>query len=99
MTVQWSDDFEPNTLNKSNRGSVWIKTLTMITDSSNKNDFVNTYSISIGSKSAQNDIIEIEYLKECQELSHGINNIFHCMEKKINMHISFPCNKHIIDTM
>ena len=68
---------------------MWIKTLTIVSDSSNKNDFVNTYPISIGLKSAQHDIVEIEYLKEYKELSHGINTIFYCMEKKRNTHVYF----------
>ena len=27
-SVSWNDDFEPNSMSKANRGSVWIKTLT-----------------------------------------------------------------------
>ena len=30
LGLQWSDDFEPNGSRKSNRGSVWIKTVTFI---------------------------------------------------------------------
>mgnify|MGYP005705612063 FL=1 len=26
--ISWSDDFEPNSMSKANRGSVWVKTLT-----------------------------------------------------------------------
>ena len=48
----------------------------MISDNSDKNDVVNTYPILVGLKSAQHDIVEIEYLKEYEELSPGINNIF-----------------------
>ena len=29
LAIQWSDDFEPNTSVQSNRGSVWIKTLSL----------------------------------------------------------------------
>ena len=46
--VSWSDDFEPNSMSKANRGSVWIKTLTFISN--------NLYSIA--SKNENHDEIE-----------------------------------------
>ena len=38
LGIQWSDDFEPNTSSKTNRGSVWLKTLTFISDGTQMND-------------------------------------------------------------
>ena len=48
------------------------KTLIMMSDSSNKNDFVNTYPISIGLKSTQYDIVEINFfmnVRKCYMVS------------------------------
>ena len=38
MGVQWSDDFEPNGSSKSNRGSVWLKSLMFVSDSYSNNE-------------------------------------------------------------
>ena len=48
--VQWSDDFEPNSLSKSLRGGVWIKIITFLSNNSESNSIRDTYPISIGSK-------------------------------------------------
>ena len=58
LGLQWSDDFEPNSSSKSNRGSVWIKTVSFISDRLTKNDIVNTYPISIGNKAPNHDVLE-----------------------------------------
>ena len=45
--VQWSDDFEPNSLSKSLRGEVWIKTITFLSNNSASNSIRDTCPISI----------------------------------------------------
>ena len=76
LGVQWSDDFEPNGSSKSNRGSVWIKTVTFISSSESKNKLSDTYPISIGLKATDHNNIENMSVDECVELSNGTNNIF-----------------------
>ena len=49
-SVSWSDDFEPNSMSKANRGSVWIKTLNFISNNLYYNSLENTYPISIAFK-------------------------------------------------
>ena len=56
--VQWSDDFEPNSLSKSLRGGVWIKTITFLSNNSESNSIRDTYPISIGAKHICHDVIE-----------------------------------------
>jgi len=50
--TEWSDDFDPNVSNKSNRQSCWIKTVTIL--SCNPDDVVNkfsaTFPIAVGKK-------------------------------------------------
>ena len=43
LGVQWSDDFEPNTSSKVNRGSVWMKTVTILSNDFETNVLKNTY--------------------------------------------------------
>ena len=89
LGTQWSDDFEPNSSSKSNRGSVWMKTITFISDSNTNNDIVNTYPLSIGLKSSSHDCIEEKFIKECSELCSGKNNIVYCSRKNKNLHVHF----------
>ena len=80
LGVQWSDDFEPNGSSKSNRGSVWIKTVTFISSSTSKNKLSDTYPISIGLKASDHNEIESMFVKECIELLNGTNNSFYYMK-------------------
>jgi hypothetical protein len=60
---EWSDDFEPNDSIKGNRGSVWIKTLTVAPDPDSRHKHQHTYPIAIGHKSADHEEVE-RLLKE-----------------------------------
>ena len=62
--VQWSDDFEPNSLSKSLRGGVWIKAITFLSNNSESNSIRDTYPISISSKHISRDIVEKKNLDE-----------------------------------
>ena len=62
-SVSWSDDFEPNSMSKANRGSVWIKTLNFISNNLYSNSLENTYPISIASKNENHDEIEKKLLR------------------------------------
>ena len=81
LAVQWSDDFEPNTSSKTNRGSVWLKTVTFVSNAYSSNDLVNTYPISIGLKSSTHDVVEKQFLNECKDLAAGIENQFYSTHK------------------
>ena len=87
LGIQWSDGFEPNTSSKTNRGSVWLKTLTFLSDDFKTNNLKNTYAISIGLKSVDHDAVENRFLKETMELSNGVNNTFYSMILKRNVKV------------
>ena len=89
LGVQWSDDFEPNNSSKSNRGSLWIKTVSFISSSTSKNELSDTYPISIGLKSSQPHDIESMFVQDCSDLSQGNNNVFYFMQEKKNVHVHF----------
>jgi hypothetical protein len=57
---EWSDDFEPNTsLTKSNRGGVWVKTITIGPPGSHSHQLSYTYPIAMGPKNKSHEEAEI----------------------------------------
>jgi hypothetical protein len=56
--AEWSDDFEPNNSIKGNRGSVWIKTLTVSPRPGSRHKLLHTYPIAVGSKKADHEPLE-----------------------------------------
>ena len=76
MGISWSDDFDPNSSIKANRGAVWIRTVTFISETFTDNTLEDTYTISIGLKSQCHDAIERDFVTELEELKNGKNNIF-----------------------
>ena len=66
--TEWSDDFEPNAINKSGRGSIWIKSITISSRRAGRHSIENTYPIAIGQAKIDHEEIEIEIQKELQEL-------------------------------
>ena len=89
LAIQWSDDFDPNSSIKCNRGSVWIKTVSFLTEDNDIKDITNTYVISIGDKGSNHDAIETLYLKELKDLCNGINNVFFSKNasKEVKVHL------------
>ena len=71
LGVQWSDAFDPNSSIKSNRGAVWIKTVTFISETYNENRRNDTVPIAIGLKSNSHDIVERYFVDEINELGSG----------------------------
>ena len=64
MGISWSDDFEPNSSIKANKGGVWIRTVTFISETFCDNKLEDTYTISIGLKQNNHDVIEEKFLSE-----------------------------------
>ena len=87
--VYWSDDFELNTSVKTNRASVWLKTLKFLSETYLFNDIKNTYPISMGLKSISHNLIESLYVKELSEIPSGIDNVFLCMQHKKHVWVHF----------
>ena len=69
--VEWSDDFDPAKSIKDNRGSAWIKVVTISGTSKSGLEFSNTYVISIGYKKDSHEEIEEAFAKELEELRSG----------------------------
>ena len=65
---EWSDDFEPNSMNKSNRGSVWIKCITISCLFEKRNSMCYTYPIAVGPKGVSHEPVERELAREMAAL-------------------------------
>ena len=89
MGISWSDDFDPNSSIKANRGAVWIRTVTFISQSFSDNTLEDTYTISIGLKNKCHDAIEREFVKELEQLKNGKNNLFFSIKRKQYVTVHF----------
>lgn len=69
LITEWSDDYDPNGSNKNNRGSVWIKQVTISIPHETRNDIVNTYPIAMGEKGEDHTLVEEKFAIELLELS------------------------------
>lgn len=67
----WSDDFDPNNSIKSNRQSVWIKTLTICAMTETGHKVSYTYPISSSAKNADHEEVECLINNELQMLKSG----------------------------
>ena len=67
----WSDDFDPNNSIKSNRQSVWIKTLTICAMTETGHKVSYTYPISSSAKNADHEEVECLISNELEMLKSG----------------------------
>ena len=68
--IEWSDDFDPNDSIKANRGSVWLKTVTIcMPPRITKNQHLYTYPIAIGEKGDSHEEVEDKFLWDMAILS------------------------------
>jgi len=74
---EWSDDFEPMYSSKGNRGSTWVKTITIAPPPNKIHSLTYTYPIAVGRKSASHEVIEKKFADEMTELRSGKNNMFY----------------------
>lgn len=90
----WSDDFDPNNSVKSNRQSVWVKTLISIFARLIDGTKVTyTYPISTAPKGVCHDEVDIQIYNELQSLRTGCFLTFFCrfMLKPIYVHADIFC--------
>lgn len=70
LCVLWSDDFEINYSQKSNRGSCWMKTMTFLANDG-KQDLRHTYPLAVGHKGINHDLVNKYIEDEVQYLRNG----------------------------
>jgi len=69
--IEWSDDFEPSSSIKDNRGGAWMKTITISPKLSNIGLPDNTYVIAIGPSGESHEEVEGLFSEELQKLRSG----------------------------
>ena len=95
--VQWSDDFEPDSLSKSLRGGVWIKIITFLSKNSELNSIRDTNLISISSKHGSHDVVEKQYLDKLHDLCHGKNNRLYSYKPQKFVNVHFEITTCLVD--
>ena len=88
LLLKWSDDFEPNS-SKQNRSSVWISTITIITDPicNKASSLCATYPIGISNKGVKHDIVEEFFFMELSKLNAGKDNLMYSQIKRRNIRV------------
>ena len=87
IELQCSDSFDPNRSTKSNRGDVWIKTVTFISELFGSNRLEDTFLNSIGLKYSCHDYVERNFIEDTNELSSGINTCFYSVRRGKYVHV------------
>ena len=89
----WSDDFDPNKSIKSNRQSVWIKTITIFTIDMNGKKRSSTYPLTLAMKGSQHEVVEEYYMQQVSSLKEGNMIIMYSRSHKqlVNVHAELFC--------
>lgn len=75
--TEWSDGFEPSMSCKGNRGSCWIKSITISPPHEMLHALSHTYPIAVGLNGESHEEVERFFSKTLIELKSGINNVFY----------------------
>ncbi|MFY7881041.1 MAG: hypothetical protein ACOVR6_01995 [Fimbriimonas sp.] len=75
--TEWSDAFEPSSCTKNNRGSCWIKTVTIAPPPSQVHRLTHTYPIAIGLDGESHEEVEEKFAAELREFRNGSNVTFY----------------------
>ena len=88
--IEWSDGFEPNVI-KDNRGSVWIKTVTISPKHlGGEGSKHNTYPLCLGpAKTGDRILVQKQFQEELQSFKEGPFKEFYCgrMKKVCRVHL------------
>jgi hypothetical protein len=86
--TEWSDGFEPSISTKANRGSCWIKTVTISPMSKDIHNLSNTYPIAISRDNVSHECIEKEFSMELKKFQSGESVTFYYGLLKRNVTVS-----------
>ena len=79
LGFEFSDDFDPNSSIKSNRQSVWMKSLTVSPIMTNMHSMCTTFPVAFGLKDKDHSVVEEKMLNELEEMrSPNVENLFYC---------------------
>jgi hypothetical protein len=87
---EWSDDFDPSlSSTRNNRGSVWMKSVTIAPPPNQLHSLKYTYPIALGCKSSSHHVVEEWFAQEALALTSGHDNLFYChaLKRLVPVHI------------
>ena len=87
--TEWSDDFEPNSFSKTNRGSAWVKTITIGTLDEFGKQRMNTFVIALGKKKECHDEVHRFHADELKKLKSESMSAFYIGSEKKKLHLHF----------
>lgn len=93
----WSDDFEPNSMSKSMRGSAWIKTMTILTRKENGQSATHTYPIALGKKNDSHEEVEAAINREMALVQDGKMGPFYDGRNRKLVHLFFDVHATLQD--
>jgi len=82
--VEWSDGFDPTSGAKNNRGSCWVKTVTISPPPCSEHLLSHTYPIALGIESDSHEAVEKLFSSELSEFRAGQNITFYLGGKRCN---------------
>ena len=85
--TEWSDAFEPSSCTKNNRGSCWIKTVTISPTVLEMHNMTCTYPIAIGKDGDDHGTVEQQFANELQAFREGIAVPFYYGKIKKNVFV------------
>jgi hypothetical protein len=85
--VEWSDAFEPSSSIKSNRGSVWLKTITISPPHNKLHCMTNTYPIAIGPHDVGHEEVEQLFAQELLQFKCGKEIVIYHGKMKTNVKV------------
>jgi len=86
---EWSDGFEPSSSIKGNRGSCWMKSITISPPENKVHTFCNTYPIALSPDDGNHEEVERAFAKELLSLGSGGNNDFYHggLKRNVRVHL------------
>lgn len=91
LLIFWSDDFEPNKSIKSNRGSVWIKTVTIVTKTITGLIVSRVFPLALGKKGVCHDEVEQAITQNLKMLNNGPISLFLSSYYKQPVYVHADC--------
>jgi hypothetical protein len=92
--LEWSDGFEPSLSIKGNRGSIWIKTVTISPTIERLHSMAHTYPIALGYDTEDHEEVEEKFASELMQLRSGkVMDFYHGgVKKMVRVHLDLFCS-------
>ena len=95
---EWSDGFEPSYSVKANRGSAWLKTITISPPANKVHSLDYTYPIAVGKSASSHEEVEKLFAAELQGLSGDLEyRLFYHGGLKRNVRVYAEVNVSLMD--